>query len=86
LFGPTSYGNYPDIKALWEKYNKAIKTDERKNLIGQIQKLIYEKSMFLPLTTTNSPAAFGPRPKGNPYRIQPYIWFTCPFEDMELNP
>jgi peptide/nickel transport system substrate-binding protein len=86
LFGPTSYGNYPDIQALWDKYNKAIKTDERKNLIGQIQKLIYEKSMFLPLTTTNSPAAFGPRAKGNPYRIQPYIWFTCPFEDMELNP
>jgi len=24
--------------------------------------------------------------KGNPYRVQPLIWFTAPFEDMELNP
>jgi hypothetical protein len=22
--------------------------------------------------------------KGNPYKIQPMIWFTAPFEDMEL--
>ncbi len=85
LFGPTSYGNYPEIKALWNEYNSTIESGKRKNLMGQIQKLIREKAMFLPLTTTNSPAAFGPRPKGNPYGIQPLIWFTCPFEDMELN-
>ncbi len=85
LFGKVSYGNYPDIQAAWTKYNQAIDKNKRKEYIGQVQKLIYEKAMFLPLTTTNSPAAFGPRPKGNPYRIQPYIWFTCPFEDMELN-
>jgi hypothetical protein len=24
--------------------------------------------------------------KGNPYRVQPLIWFTAPFEDLELNP
>jgi ABC-type transport system substrate-binding protein len=56
----------------------------RKELITRIQKLIHDKTMFIPLTATNSPAAFGPRVKGNPYRIQPMIWFTAPFEDMEL--
>jgi len=40
--------------------------------------------MFIPLTDTNSPAALGPRVKGNPYKVQPLIWFTAPFEDMEL--
>ena len=84
LFGPTSYGKYPDIQSLWDQYNKAFDKNKRKDLIGQIQKLIYEKAVYLPLTTTNSPAAFGPRPKGNPYKIQPLLWFTCPFEDMEL--
>jgi len=53
-------------------------------LIERIQKLIHEKSMFILLTSTNSPAAFGPKVKGNPYKIQPLIWFTAPFEDMEL--
>jgi len=23
--------------------------------------------------------------KGNPYKIQPMIWYTAPFEDIELN-
>jgi hypothetical protein len=50
----------------------------------RIQKLIYERTIFIPLTDTNSPAGLGPRVKGNPYKIQPLIWFTAPFEDMEL--
>jgi ABC-type transport system substrate-binding protein len=84
LFGPTSYGNYPDIQALWEQYQREIVPKVRKDLIGQIQKLIYEKNMLLPLTLTNSPAAVGPKVKGNPYKVQPLIWFTAPFEDIEL--
>jgi ABC-type transport system substrate-binding protein len=86
LFGSASYGNYPDIQDLWEQYQHEVTPKGRKDLIGRIQKLIYDKTMFLFLTATNSPAAFGPRVKGNPYRVQPLIWFTAPFEDMELNP
>ena len=84
LFGTTSYGNYPDVKALWDQYQPEVDPKVRKDLIGRIQNLIYERSMFIPLTDTNSPATFGPRVKGNPYKIQPLIWFTAPFEDMEL--
>jgi len=56
----------------------------RKDLIGRIQKAVYEKTMYLPLTLSNTPTAFGPKVKGDPFRIQPSIWFTCPFEDIEL--
>jgi peptide/nickel transport system substrate-binding protein len=84
LFGPNSYGNYPDIQALWDQYKKEINQNVRKELIGQIQRLIHEKRMFILLTTTTSPAALGPRIKGNPYRVQPLLWFTAPFEDIEL--
>ena len=86
LFGPTSYGSYPEIQSLWSQYNKAIDQNKRKEIIGQIQKLIHDQAIYLPLTVTNSPAAFGPRVKGNPYKIQPILWFTAPFEDMELVP
>ena len=85
LFGRTSYGNYPDVEGLWEQYRKELVPNARKDLIGRIQRMIYERTMYIPLTTTNSPAAFGPRVKGNPYKIQPLIWFTAPLEDMELN-
>jgi peptide/nickel transport system substrate-binding protein len=84
LFGSTSYGNYPDIQEVWAKYQKETSPKARKELVERIQKMIHDRTMFLPLTSTNSPAAFGPRVKGNPYRVQPLIWFTAPFEDMEL--
>ena len=84
LFGPTSYGNHPDIKALWDQYQTEVNPKDRKDLVARIQNLIYERTMYIPLTDTNSPAAFGPRVKGDPYKIQPLIWFTAPFEDMEL--
>ena len=84
LFGTTSYGNYPDIQVLRNQYQREVAPKARKETVERIQRLIYDKTMFIPLTSTNSPAAFGPRVKGNPYRIQPLIWFTAPFEDMEL--
>jgi peptide/nickel transport system substrate-binding protein len=84
LFSGGSYGNYPDIQALWDQYRKETSPQGRKDLIARIQKLVYERTMWIPLTSTNSPAAIGPRVKGNPYKIQPLIWFTAPFEDIEI--
>ena len=56
----------------------------RKDLIGQVQTMIYEKKMFIPITGSGSYGVFVPRVKGNPYRIPPLIYFTAPFEDIEL--
>jgi ABC-type transport system substrate-binding protein len=72
------------MKALWEQYQTEVNPKVRKDLMGRIQNLIHERTMFIPLTDTNLPAALGPRVKGNPYKVQPLIWFTAPFEDMEL--
>ena len=84
LLGLGAYGTYPDLQTLWEQYNQVVDQTVRKDLITKIQKMIYEKVMWIPLTDTRSPAAFGPGVKGNPYKIQPMIWFTAPFEDIEL--
>jgi peptide/nickel transport system substrate-binding protein len=88
LFGKGSYSNYPDIQAVWDQYQKAVDTKTRTELIGRVQRMVYDRTMWIPLTSTNSPAAVGPRVKGNPYKIQPPksfpIWFTTPFEDVEL--
>ncbi len=58
--------------------------DIRKDLIVRVQKLIYERIRWIPLTSTVSPTAVGPKIKGDPYKIQPFLWFTAPFEDIEL--
>ena len=84
LFGPTSYGNYPDIKSLWEQYQKESGANVRKDLITRIQKLVHEKTMWLPITENSIPTALGPKVKGNPFKIQPLLWLTVPFEDIEL--
>jgi peptide/nickel transport system substrate-binding protein len=85
LFTTGNYGMYPDIQALWDQYRKEVSPAARKELIGRVQTLVHEKTVFIPLTSNNSPAAFGPKVKGNPYKAQPLIWFTAPFEDIELN-
>ena len=85
LFSGGSYRNYPDIAELWSKYQKESSQKVRKGLSDKIQTLVHERRMWLPLTDTNSPAAIGPKVKGNPYKIQPMIWYTAPFEDIELN-
>jgi peptide/nickel transport system substrate-binding protein len=88
LFGGVyCYGNYPDIVSSWDQLNKSVDPKVRKDLIMRIQNLIHDKTMYSYLTSTNSPAAFGPKVKGDPYKIKkPYpLWFMAPFEDIELN-
>ncbi len=84
LFGKASYGNYSDIRLMWDRYQREVSPEARKDLITQIQKMIHERTMYIPLTSTNAPAAVGPKVAGNPYKIQPLIWFTAPLEDIEL--
>ena len=66
------------------KYQKEVQPKARKDSLGKIQKLIHEKTQYIPLTATIVPTAFVPRVKGNPFKVQPYIYFTAPFEDIEL--
>jgi peptide/nickel transport system substrate-binding protein len=84
LFGPTSYGVYPDFQSLWDQYQKEVTPNARKDLLVRLQKLIHERMRWIPLTSAGAPAVAGRRIKGNPYKIQPLIWFTAPFEDVEL--
>jgi peptide/nickel transport system substrate-binding protein len=84
LFGSSSLGNYPDIQTLWDRFQSSHSPKMRKDLIAQVQKLIYEKRMYIPLTSTTTPAALSPKVKGNPIKIQPLIWFIAPLEDVEI--
>lgn len=46
------------------------------SLITRIQQLIYDEIMVIPLTSTNNPSAFGPKVKGDPFKIRPSR--SCP--------
>ena len=83
LLGTGAYGSYPDIQELWDQYQNEAVPSVRKDLIARVQRLIYDKKVWIPLTGSGTPAAVGPRVKGVPWKI-PYVWFTTPFEDIEL--
>jgi peptide/nickel transport system substrate-binding protein len=84
LFGPLSYGNYPDIETLWQQYNKSIDPKSRKELMSRLQWLVREKTMFIILTSGTSATAVSKNVKGDPFKVQPLIWFIAPLEDVEL--
>ena len=87
LFGPQNYGNYPDIEALWEQYNQTFDPKVRKELISNIQRLIYDRTLIVHLVRASVPSAIGPRVKGDPFKFRQGfpLWFPSPMEDLELN-
>ena len=84
---PAGFCKYEDINALYEKYLDSVDLKERKDLLMEIQQLIYDKYMFIPVVQSVCPTALGPRVKGDPLPIRkPYpVWFVAPMEDLELN-
>jgi peptide/nickel transport system substrate-binding protein len=46
LLGAGAYGTYPDVQTPWEEYRKSTDPKIRKDLIAQVQKLIYEKDFI----------------------------------------
>jgi peptide/nickel transport system substrate-binding protein len=83
LLGSGAYGNYPEIQMLWNQYQTEVSANSRKDLIGRVQRLIHDKMMWISIMSTTVPTAVGSRVKGDPFKI-PFVWFTAPFEDIEL--
>jgi peptide/nickel transport system substrate-binding protein len=83
---PLYWQGYPDIQALWKEYNGSLDLAVRKDRLMRIQKLLYEKKAFIYVSHLSSPAAVGPRVKGNPWKIQEKFpfWIASPMEDYEL--
>lgn len=83
--GIAPYGKYPDIEALWDQYNRSFDPKARKDLVGRIQKIIYDKTVSIPVTRADIQSAAGPRLKGDPFKVHPLAWWPAPVEDIELN-
>jgi ABC-type transport system substrate-binding protein len=79
------YGHYADLDALMEKQRVELDPKKREAILHEIQKLVYDRYMYIILHGSSSPNGMGPRVK-EPAIDTPIVFFSCPYEDMEIYP
>ena len=82
--GAFAYGNYPDIDELFAK--QAVELDHKKRaaILDQIQKLVYEKSIYAQIWQLGFINGVGPRVGESSFGLIPGFAYTAPFEDLTI--
>lgn len=82
--GAYTYGSYPDIDELYPKQLSEVDRAKRAAILEQMQKLVYEKHMFVNLWQLAFLNAAGPRvAEAGIGLVKTYV-YTGPYEDMAL--
>jgi len=82
--GTFAYGGYPDIDALFKQQDAETDHSKREALLHQIQRLVHERVMFVPIFLFVWPSGVGPRvEEAGLWLIKPYPW-AAPLEDVRL--
>ena len=82
--GAYVYGSYPDIDALYPTQLAEQDVVRRTEILHQIQKLIYEKTMFVTLWQLGFLSAVGPRVGESGFGLIKDFVYTAPYEDLTL--
>ena len=80
-----AYGSYPDIDALYPQQLHEPDEKKRTAILHEMQQLIHEKNMFVPLWQLGFLSAAGPRVKDSTYGSIEGFVYIGPFEDVTLN-
>ena len=81
---PYSYGSYPEIDALFKKQLHEVDTEKRGAILADIQKIVYEKDMFVTIWQLGFLCAAGPRLTQSQFGRIPGFVYQGPFEDIEV--
>jgi peptide/nickel transport system substrate-binding protein len=82
--GAYAYGGYADIDELFQQ--QAVERDrgKREALLHQIQRLMHERVMHVPIYEPATLHGVGPRVEEAGVGLNPLLYFTAPYEDMRL--
>ena len=80
-----AYGSYPDIDALYPQQLHEPDEKKRTAILHEMQQLIHEKNMFVPLWQLGFLSVAGPRVKDSTYGSIEGFVYIGPFEDVTLN-
>jgi len=82
--GVYAYGGYPDIDGLFREQAVELDRKKREAILHQIQRLIHDKAMYLPIWQLALLQGYGPRvAEPGLGLIADYPW-SAPYEDLKL--
>jgi peptide/nickel transport system substrate-binding protein len=82
--GVFTYGSYPDMDALY--WQQAVEVDRRKReaILHQLQRLVYERTIYAPIWQLAFLNAVGPRVGESGFGLIADFPYTAPYEDITL--
>jgi peptide/nickel transport system substrate-binding protein len=84
--GHFASASYPDIDELFHRQATTRDRQRREALLHDIQRRMYERTMFVPMMEVATLHAVGPRLEEPAIGITPLTYFPAPYEDMRLRP
>jgi hypothetical protein len=85
-WGDFVYGGSPDLDELFHQQARELDRQRREVLLHQLQRLVQERVMFVPIYESAGITGIGPRVAEPALGlITPYQW-SGPYEDVRLKP
>jgi peptide/nickel transport system substrate-binding protein len=85
-WGEFAYGGYPDLDELFHKQARELDPARREELLHELQRLVHERVMFVPVYESAGLTGVGPRVAEPALGlIAPYQW-SGPYEEVRLKP
>ena len=82
--GLYAYGIFPEVEALFQRQNHEIDRTKREALLHQIQRILHERVMHVPIYELSPMAAVGPRVEEAGIGLIPGFPYSAPYEDVKL--
>jgi peptide/nickel transport system substrate-binding protein len=82
--GAFAYGSYPEIDDLFVQQARETDFKKREALLHQIQKIAYDRVMFVPIWEFAQLYGLGPRVAESGLGLIQYMPFSAPYEDVKL--
>jgi peptide/nickel transport system substrate-binding protein len=82
--GSYTYGSYPEIDALFQQQATERDRPKRQALLQEIQRVLYDKTTYLPLFEPAFLCASGARVASSQLGAIPQFAYAGPYEDIQL--
>jgi len=82
--GIYAYGVLPEVEDLFQRQAREIDRTKREALLHQIQRILHERVMHVPVYELSPMAGVGPRVEQAAVGLIPGFPYSAPYEDVKL--